>query len=719
VLHPLLCALTAAAPLLPQSPGPFTPGQLEIAGDGVVHAAELRDVQTCGGCHPDAVAQWRSSAHAFASFNNPLYRLSVDRLRMERGTTASRMCAACHDVALLTDGAMDEPQVRPDDARAHAAITCQTCHGIVRTRMDGNGSYALATEEIPLPSDKEPGSLERHKARVGSAALRTAELCGSCHRSFLDATTGNASAFFGMDDFTPWSKSVFAGAKAMRIDEGVPERDCKGCHMPKEAAPEGDASAKHGVISSHRWLGGHSYLAAMQHDAGLVERYRRFLSGIASVDVAPGAALDGRTLTFDVVIRSLGIGHRFPGGVMDAQDTRLEVVVRDAHGRELSRDDSHALRAEVLDAQGEPLKLRETHRFVTAVWNRTIEPRGVQAARYRLEVPPGAELPVSITARLLHKSRNDVLAKAACAESQTPVGVAFTSASKKLNGIALDPCVEQPVIEVATATETVHPEPFDKLRMNGGGNHEAAGAASSEYADPRLRAASAPIRLRPAASAQGERDLAAGPEQTQLWERYYFHGLALSGGLQEYSNEARAPLEHALALAPDDRAKAQVLLTLASLDGSQGRTSDALATLQRAEALAPGHPAIDRVRGQAYATVWRWSEASDAFKACAQKVPRDLEAWRLLAASLGSAGRDLEALEAAQRGLMLQPREPDLLRVQALSLAALGFDAHDALGRALEYRLPDNGPSVKAACSREIEGCAAERNPVPLRAMKP
>jgi tetratricopeptide (TPR) repeat protein len=691
VLHLVLIA-AGAAPVLPQSPGPFSPGQLEIAGDGVVHSAELRDVQTCGGCHPDAVAQWRTSAHAFASFNNPLYRLSVDRLRMEHGPAPSRMCAACHDVALLTDRAMDVREIRPDDARAHAAITCQTCHGIVRTRPDGNGSYTLATEEIPLPSDKEPGSIARHKARVGSSALRTAELCGSCHRSFLDATTGNATAFFGMDDFTPWSTSEFASARAARIDEGVATQDCRGCHMPREAAPEGDVSAKKGTLASHRWLGGHSYLAAMQKDPAQVERYRRFLTGVASVDVAPGATIAGRELGFDVVVRSLLVGHRFPGGVMDAQDTRLEVVVRDATGRELSRDDSHALRSEVLDAHGEPLKLRETHRFVTAAWNRTLEPRGVEAARYRLELPVQVALPLSVSARLLHKSRNDTLSRAACAESRTPVGTAFTAASKRLNGVALDPCVQQPVIEIA------HAEAFI------GGDTVPLVARATVMRGALL----------------GDSGLLLGEDTavaSALWERLYFHGLALSGALQEYADEARGPLEHALRLAPTAATQAQVLLAMAALDGRQGRTDVALETVKRAEALLPGHPAIDRVRGQALANVWRFGEASDAFHACVQKVPQDLEAWRLLATALSSAGHDAEALEAARRGLLLQPREPDLLRVQALSLKALGLDSREALARALQYRVADEGPAVKAACARQIEGCAAERNPVPLRRM--
>ncbi|MBL8955192.1 MAG: hypothetical protein JNK82_30725, partial [Myxococcaceae bacterium] len=630
--------------MLPESRGPFNPGQLELAGDGQMHGAELRDVMTCGGCHPDAVAQWRTSAHAFASFNNPVYRLSVDRLRMEVGTKASRMCASCHDIALLTEGAMDVPEVKPEDPRGHAAITCQTCHGVVSTRPDGNGSYAVDTRDFPIPTHDDPeGSLAKHRARVATKGLRTAELCGSCHRSFLDESTGNASAFFGMDDYTPWSRSEFGKSSASRIDAEVAKAECRDCHMAREPAADDVSGKRDGKIASHRFLGGHSWLAAMQGDAAQIERYRRFLRGVASVDVAPGVRLDGKRLQFDVVIRNLTVGHRFPSGVMDAQDTRLEVKVTDARGRVLALDDSHALRSEVLDKTGTPLKLRETHRFVTPVWNRTVEPRGVQAARYLLDVPADAVQPVNIGVRLLHKSRNETLRRSACAESQTALGQAFGAASKRLNGVALDPCVEQPIIEVASARHTV-----------------------------------------------GRKDVSPSP----LWERLYFYGLALTGALQEYADEARVPLQAALEAAPDDRSRARVLAGLCALDGRQGRTAEALAWCAQAEKLAPGHPAIDRLKGLALANVWRWAEASVELEKCAKKVPDDLEAWRLLAVSLGSAGRDADALAAAQKGLALQPREADLLRVQALSMAALGMDSGLALEKALQYRVPDNYSSV-------------------------
>src|SRR5262249_49660863 len=151
----------------------------------------------------------------------------------EIGADKSRFCGGCHDVSLVAAGAMDR-EVDPSDPRARAGVTCLTCHGVIDARHDGNGSYTLTTKAVPFPKPGDRESVLRHIERVSPTPIRTAALCGSCHRVLLGPASGNAATLIGQDDFLPWMRSVYAGSHAERIDEPLEQRECRGCHMPRE-----------------------------------------------------------------------------------------------------------------------------------------------------------------------------------------------------------------------------------------------------------------------------------------------------------------------------------------------------------------------------------------------------------------------------------------------------------------------------------------------------
>jgi hypothetical protein len=674
----LLTLILAATPVLLPTEAPQSPAQLRVEGPRTIPPANLDDARNCGACHMDIAAQWRTSAHAWASFNNPVYRVTVEKLRAERGEAASRMCAACHDLALLTSGAMDAKTIAADDARAHAGITCTSCHSAVHAARDGNGSMTLRSDAV-FPTRGEDTSLEGHRARVGNRALRTPELCGSCHRAFLDVTTGNEAAFFGMDDFGAWEKSAFAGSMAERPDRVKPQ-DCKACHMAREPVVLGDVAAKHGTVPSHRFLGGHTYLAAMRSDPDALARLRRFLEGAVTVDVG-AARLNGGAwsvpaervvprpgdrLTLDVVVFNERTGHRFPGGVLDNQGALVDFEVVTAAGRTIARSREHQLRAQVVDREGHPLQRRETHEFLATVWNHTVPPRDARVARFEVTVPARLEakdFPLSVRVKVVHVARLGEMADFACADSKTPHGQAFAAAARRLVGAFLDPCVAQPVTVVAAV----------ERRLDG----------------------------------QGAGDFL----------RAYRLGLGLSVGLQEYLDDAEHAFRRALELARTPEERSAAAWALGSLAGHRGQTDAALAWLDRAEADAGPTAAIWKARGDAYAQVWRWAQAADAYRHAAELAPKDLSLWQSLAMAEASVGRPAQALAAAQAGLALHPRDGDCLRVQALALEQLGADAKTvstALERALDYRLPDDGPRAKALCGKHVPGCADRRNPVPV-----
>jgi len=695
----------AASPtaILPGRASPLAPAEAELAGS--VTGDVVGETESCAGCHADAAAEWRSSAHAFGSFNNPVYRVAVDRFRSTVGKDPSRFCAGCHDVALLADGAMSG-EVAPSDPRAHSGITCRVCHGIEKARADGNGSYVLSSAPVPTPRDGDPESLRAHKERMALAPLRTAALCGTCHRSFLTLETGNPSHLVGQDELGAWQRSVYAGSLAERVDEPVDPAECRTCHMPLEDAPLGDAAAKGGKIRSHRFAGANSWLAAMRGDAAQVDAVRSMLHGAASIDVAAAVAADGtrtlpadgapvtpgQPLTLDVVVRNEHVGHRFPGGVLDAQDTWVEVAVRDARGKLLAEAgaaeeatgadaSAHVLRSLQVDDDGTPLLQRETDRFRTPVFNHTIAPRDAAVVRYRFVVPARLDLgalPLEVTARLRHRSRNLSLARAVCADGATPRGAAFEREVRKRSGAPLDPCVAEPVTLVSES-------------------HVWLGHGWQ---------ARAPAPAMPA------------------WRRLYDHGLSMLHALQEDVDSARPSLEQALGmLAPDQsRERAMVLYAMAQVAIREGRTGEAAQRLDEAADAAADHPAIARARGDALASVWRWKEATGPLARAALATPKDDALLSRLSVAYGSADEPRNALDATARGLALAPRDADMLRVQALALERLGAPAED-VARAREalarWRSPDDAPRLKNACGTRFAWCALERVPVHVHALRP
>ncbi|MBK6463409.1 MAG: hypothetical protein IPF92_20745 [Myxococcales bacterium] len=281
---PAITASPLGATLPSEGAPDLAPAQLRVAPRGQGDGTRLADVDGCAECHTDAFAGWKASAHSFASFDDPVYRVAVERLRAERGKQASRMCAACHDIALLVDGAMDR-EVRPEDPRAHAGVSCRVCHGITAVRADGNGSFDLDPSPVPVPREGDPASARAHREAVARPVLREGELCLGCHRSFLDTATGNAHHLPGQDEAGAWRRSAYAGSHAARVDE-VPERDCRSCHMPRVPAVAGDPGAKRGTLASHAFLGGHTWLADAQRDPELRAIVADFLKQSATIDIA-------------------------------------------------------------------------------------------------------------------------------------------------------------------------------------------------------------------------------------------------------------------------------------------------------------------------------------------------------------------------------------------------------------------------------------------------
>jgi tetratricopeptide (TPR) repeat protein len=210
--------------------------------------------------------------------------------------------------------------------------------------------------------------------------------------------------------------------------------------------------------------------------------------------------------------------------------------------------------------------------------------------------------------------------------------------------------------------------------------------------------------------------------------RRYAYGLGLSHALSERLDDARAPLLAALDVAQTPRQRAMALGALAMIAAREGRTDETFVLAERADAaareagMAPPI-AMQRARAEVLAATWKLAEASTLFLEVASRAPRDDTAWATAAMTFGGAGDTYAALDASRRGLAVQPRDADLLRVQALSLQVptLGVDSKTraaAEAAFLERRTPDAAPAIRGACSANVPGCANERIPVHVHAMR-
>ncbi|MDW8245561.1 MAG: tetratricopeptide repeat protein [Sandaracinaceae bacterium] len=653
--------------------------------------AELADESICAQCHPAIDAQHRAGPHANASLNNPWYRASFERLREEAGLRASRHCAGCHDPLLLLSGAIDAP-LDPHDPLLAKGLSCALCHSIVEASPDGTGSYVLRPSDLEIPDPNDPESVAHHRARMAPPILRNPLLCASCHRGFLSPErTQTGSFLLGVDEAGAWRASAWAGQHAQRVDaEAVPARDCRGCHMEREAVPPSEFARKpDGSVASHRFAGGHLPIAAQNH----VQRSRieAKLKHAASIDIvgyrdAGGSFFPitsnpslpiGEPILLEVVIHNKGVGHRLPGGARDIRDHFVVLEIEDARGRlvasagkgycagEESDPTAYALRTAVLDASGHPDKEHLVHRFHALGWDHTIPPRDAALIRYEAHIPSWALPPFRLRASLFARRHTLSFSRFACDSALQKPAPLIERSAHTIGRPRMDPCAIEPVVELAR---------FDSLSI-----------------------------------------------QIDLPHRLWLHALASSHSRQEELFLALESAELALSLTDDPALRGALEWIRGEVFAKTGQLKEALEAASRAEALVGPHPAIDRLRGHAYAQVWNWEEAARAFERVAEAAPYDTEAHRDFARALGSIGKSATALRAATQGLRLFPRDESLLRSQALALerlSAQGFPVdpstvEKAFEAWLAHRRHDSETQLRLRCEQEVPLCARDRMPVP------
>lgn len=673
-------AKTDIPPALPRKSTEFGPSLTSLSHKAPYDLAVHTEVEQCAQCHQPIVDEWNASVHALASMTNPFYRFAFDDFSAKSGTEKLPFCGGCHDPALMYDQAIKQP-VDASSVRAHTGVSCNTCHGVESVTADGNGSYVLDTSPIPIPVEGDDASLKAHFARVGQPALRTNELCVSCHRGFMSPETGHEVVISGLDEWGPFRRSGYNGNLVTRIVD-VPEQNCVGCHMP----PTADGH------NSHRFAGGHLTLAQMTGDKAQIDAVEAMLKGAATIDVAAfgvdkiefkpwdGAQKDD-IIWFDVVVHNKNVGHVFPGGAQDLRDTWVEVELLDAadkvlakagtdHEKSGSDPTAYVLQAYMVDENGDRVVDHSVHGFRTPAFKHGINPKDSAVIRYKWEATHDIR-DLKVRATLKHRRLTKTFQDATCKHISRKEDAPFKAAAKKFRGFAGDACAPQPVLELARVTS----------------------------------------------------DFTAPGDPANQWVRHYQRGQGLAHHVSESLEEAGDAFRHALEILGKDgdaKSRAKTHFELGRVYGRQGRVKDAMDQYALAEAIVGPHPAIHFARGDAHHRMFHFRDAAKWYQEAA-KLADDDRIWRELAVSSGSFGDAAATYEAARKGLAIEPRDPHLLRNQMLALNRLTDNdtwKADAKQAFSDFKRDEQAPNIQDECAAKNEECRKGRIPVPVIELK-
>lgn len=278
-----------------------------------VEAAEPKGARYCSSCHGDTKKQWERSSMA-RSWTNPVFQAFLADAKVALGEGIQAGCVACHaPLAAVTGDLTVSAPVNQE------GITCNFCHNV--TAVDVSPKPASYTFDASDPNrmqgpfeDADPGSAH------GSAysVLHTkGEFCASCH---WYADEKSALVFEGTHPQWKSSKAAAAGTQ------------CQGCHMPSAPGKAALTAKKtREKISGHQFLGAHT-------------------PGVLDSTASLAAVVEGGRLK--MTVKNERGGHSLPGGGASMRAITLEVVYRDAAGKEVARVPVQSYGTEFADEKG-------------------------------------------------------------------------------------------------------------------------------------------------------------------------------------------------------------------------------------------------------------------------------------------------------------------------------------------------------------------------------
>jgi tetratricopeptide (TPR) repeat protein len=539
------------------------------------------------------------------------------------------------------------------------------------------------------------------------------DFCSSCHKVHLDEPVNQYRWLRGFNDYDNWQASGVSGEGARSFYYPPTPKKCTDCHMPLIASD--DPAAKNGKVKSHRFPGANTALPTAYGDQVQLKVVQDFLQanqvtvdvfglvrggerageerraagageptlsstfavgeesmqfGAATALIAPTAPviapLDkvdavvrrGESVRVDVVVRTRGVGHFFPGGTVDAFDVWVELEAVDDKGRAIFHSghiedggrgpvasSAHFYRSLMLDAEGNPINKRNAFMTRTVAYVRLIPPGAADTVHYRLQVPEDAGDRITLKARVNYRKFMWYNTQWAYAGERDPSDRDYR----------VGPGVD--------GGRWIFTAPTDKV----------SGPLKSIPDLPTTVMARGEATLRVVGSAAPLPDVApvVGPAVRERWNDYGI-GLLLQGDLRG----AEAAFLKVTEMEPG---YADGWVNVARVRLQEGNAAGAVEMLQRALSTAPSLAKAHFFMGTALKALGQYDDALTHLRAAATQYPRDRVVRNQLGRVLFLKRQYREAVAELRQVLAVDPE--DLQAHYNLMLAYQGLGDADAAAR--------------------------------------
>ena len=417
-------------------------------------------------------SKWCAGCHDVAVLLNGMFEKPIGEIVHSPEATVGLACLSCHAMV----------KVRSTMGNGDYEIEYPPLHDLAAS----SNAVLAGMHDFLVRMDPEP---HRTTFLKPFHEKQRAEFCSTCHKVHLDVPVNNYRWFRGFDEYDAWQASGVSHQGARSFYAPETPKDCVDCHMGlRETSEMGNVD---GMGHSHRFAAANTAVPTANQDAAQIQAVLDFIQPRAvTVDIfaaslsqaadgqaagaelpatgamnffgageevagpGPGGSLGatdfgammapldrvsgpvlprGGTARLDVVVRTTGMGHFFPGGTVDSFDVWVELEGVDGAGRTIFwsgavedegrgpvEKSAHFYRALLIDAAGNAIDKRNAWSARALVYARLIPPGAADVAHYRVRVPADAVSPVTFTAHVNYRKFSHFYTKFAYAMQRDP-----------------------------------------------------------------------------------------------------------------------------------------------------------------------------------------------------------------------------------------------------------------------------------------------------------